>query len=120
MRSFEASEVLFAAYHDFPHSSNILTKAAIFQKPVIVSDGYLMAERVRRYRLGEVIQQKNPELCAAALRRILTDRQAWLEEHQPRWEEYRTANSREFAKRAIGQIVENIASPRTSARARKA
>ena len=45
-------DVLFAAYHKFPCSSNILTKAAIFHKPVIVSKGYCLEERVKKYSLG--------------------------------------------------------------------
>ncbi|MGJ8633864.1 MAG: hypothetical protein ACSHX7_08085 [Luteolibacter sp.] len=50
-------DVLYAAYEKFPHSSNTLTKAAIFEKPVIVSDGFLMAARVRRYGIGVVLPE---------------------------------------------------------------
>jgi glycosyltransferase involved in cell wall biosynthesis len=61
--------VIFAAYENFPHSSNILTKAAFLEKPVVVSDGYLMAERVREYGLGAVV----PEADVQAIARAITD-----------------------------------------------
>ncbi len=52
-----ASHVVFAAYTNFPNSSNIMTKAAMLGRPLVVSDGYLMAERVRKYRLGAVVPE---------------------------------------------------------------
>jgi hypothetical protein len=52
-----ASDLVFAAYTDFPNSSNVMTKAAFFQKPLVVSDGYLMAERVRKHRLGRIVPE---------------------------------------------------------------
>lgn len=51
------ADLIFAAYEDFPHSSNILTKAAAFNKFVLVNEGFLMAERIRNYQIGLVIQQ---------------------------------------------------------------
>ena len=48
----KSCDVLYAAYENFPHSSNTLTKAAIFEKPVIVSDGFLMAKRVLKLSDG--------------------------------------------------------------------
>jgi len=66
-----ACDILYAAYHDFCHSSNMLTKAALFQKPIIVSDGYYMAELVREYGLGRVIRQGDSAQCAGAIRDLL-------------------------------------------------
>lgn len=86
-------DVLFAAYHGFPHSSNTLTKAALFEKPIIVSDGHLMAARVREYRLGEVVPAGDIHATLAAVRRITHDPAAWQEAMQPRWEDYRQRHS---------------------------
>lgn len=63
-------DVLFAAYENFKYSSNILTKAAVFEKPVIVSDGYCMAERVRSYQLGVVIPEGDVQACQIALKTL--------------------------------------------------
>ena len=60
-------DIIFAAYIDFKYSSNIMTKAALFKKPIIVSEGGLMAARVRRFKTGVVIEQENAEQCLAAI-----------------------------------------------------
>ncbi|MCU0565074.1 MAG: hypothetical protein MUF49_00565 [Oculatellaceae cyanobacterium Prado106] len=65
-----ASDILFAAYEDFPYSSNLLTKAAVFQKPVIVSEGFCLGERVQQFSLGVAIAGQGTEKvdrCMAAL-----------------------------------------------------
>jgi glycosyltransferase involved in cell wall biosynthesis len=101
----QACDVIFAAYHDFPNSSNMLTKAALLERPVLVSEGYLMAERVRRYSLGEIVPENNAPLAAAGLRKILTDKAAWLDQHRPQWQEYRAAHSTEALVQAFGQLL---------------
>ncbi len=60
-------DILFAAYLQFPGSSNMLAKAALFRKPIIVSDGFYMAEQVRRYGLGLVVPEDDPAACLAAI-----------------------------------------------------
>jgi glycosyltransferase involved in cell wall biosynthesis len=49
---YKVSDLVWAAYIDFPHSSGAMTKAAMFKKPVIVSKGFLMGERTLKYNLG--------------------------------------------------------------------
>ncbi len=66
----DTCDILFAAYHDFPYSSNILTKAAVFEKPVIVSDGFCMSERVKAFGLGVSIPQGNVDKCIEALHHL--------------------------------------------------
>ena len=51
----QAATAVFAAYRGFSGSSNLLTKAAQAAKPVLVSEGGLMAERVQRYQTGHVV-----------------------------------------------------------------
>jgi hypothetical protein len=53
----KVSDVVFAAYTNFPNSSNIMTKAALLERPIVVSDGHLMAERVRKYHLGSIVPE---------------------------------------------------------------
>ncbi|MDW8465866.1 MAG: glycosyltransferase [Chloroherpetonaceae bacterium] len=65
-----ACDFIFAAYVDFKYSSNIMTKAALLKKPLIVSDGGLMAQRVRKFKIGTVIQQENVEQCLAAIEHL--------------------------------------------------
>ncbi|HWZ95449.1 MAG TPA: glycosyltransferase [Opitutaceae bacterium] len=48
------SNVIYLRYENFYGSSNLLTKAAVFRRPVIVTDEGCIAERVRLYRTGAV------------------------------------------------------------------
>lgn len=54
-------DLLYAVYHNFPHSSNFLTKSASMNVPIVVSDRYLMAERVNQFNLGFVVREDTPE-----------------------------------------------------------
>jgi hypothetical protein len=63
------SDIVFAVYRDFKRSSNMLSKAAEFEKPIIVSDDCLMGERVRRYGIGQVVQQDDVVEMYKALQR---------------------------------------------------
>lgn len=63
-----ALDVVSAAYEDFYHSSNLLTKAALFKKHVIVSKGYCMEERVKKFDLGLSVDGCNVHEYIDALR----------------------------------------------------
>ncbi len=69
--AIRASDILFAVYLDFPYSSNIQVRAAQASRPTIVTDGTLMAERSRTYRLGECIPENDLDSLVAAIGRIL-------------------------------------------------
>lgn len=99
------SDVVYAAYKDFPNSSNILTKAAVFKKPVIVSDGYVMAERVREYGLGEVVTEGDAEGIAKTLRRMLADGYSENLESRARWDEYHSVHAVERLPECFEQLL---------------
>ncbi|CAA6696230.1 MULTISPECIES: glycosyltransferase [unclassified Lentimonas] len=65
---FRQSDVIWGAYEDWPHSSNVLTLSAAFNTPLLVSDHYLMAERVLQFKLGTVLPD---ERSGAALLKAL-------------------------------------------------
>ena len=46
------SDVIFAVYRDFARSSNMLSKSAYFEKPILVAENCLMGERVSHYKIG--------------------------------------------------------------------
>lgn len=93
------ADILFAAYRDFTRSSNILAKAAMFKKPVLVSGGYLMAERVRRYGIGSVVDQDDVPGMLAALEGLMT--------RSPNPENY-AAYCEDFGERAAGDVLEEL------------
>lgn len=106
-RLIDACDIIAACYTDFPHSSNILSKAAFLKKPVIVNDGYLMAERVRKYALGEVIPQGDLSALEKAIR-ILTH---GAPDREFKWDLYADAHSLERFENAVHSLVGHISVP---------
>ena len=66
------SDIVFAVYRDFSISSNMLGKAAAFQKPIVVADNHLMGLRVAKYRIGLGVSQNDPRGMLAALEQLAT------------------------------------------------
>ncbi len=66
-----ASDVVWAAYRNVIYKSNVLTKAAWFHKPVLVSPGAIMAAQTARYRLGEIVDVNDTPAALTALQRLL-------------------------------------------------
>jgi hypothetical protein len=62
-----SSFAIYAIYRNFTISSNMLGKAAHFQKPILVSDRFLMGSRVMKYGIGLAVNENNPELALKAL-----------------------------------------------------
>ena len=67
------SDLIFAAYKQFTGSSNLLTKAAAFRKPVIVSRGLCMGRRVEQAKPPEKTTPEN----AAQLSARCVPKQGW-------------------------------------------
>lgn len=65
-----ASDLLFAVYRNFPISSNMLGKAAHFRKPLLVSNRYLMGQRVQQYGIGLTVDEKDTIAIMAAMEAI--------------------------------------------------
>jgi hypothetical protein len=65
------AHIIFAVYRDFTISSNMLGKAAAFNKPIVVAEGHLMAERVERYRLGCAVPEHDVSKMLQALYRLI-------------------------------------------------
>lgn len=61
------SDVIFAVYRDFKISSNMPGKAAAFNKPILVADGYLMAKRVAQYGIGLPVDQDDAKAMLVGL-----------------------------------------------------
>lgn len=64
-------DVLFAVYQNFPFSSNIMTKAALFRKPIVVGAGGLMAQRVKSFDLGTCCTPEDTDNCIWAIEAAL-------------------------------------------------
>jgi hypothetical protein len=83
-----SADVIWAAYRSFPNNSNILTKAALLERPVLVSDGYLMGRLAKEYGLGEVVPEGDLDAIVAALPRMVTPGYNESLRQRARWREY--------------------------------
>ena len=61
------SDVIFAVYRDFGRSSNMLSKAAYFEKTILVTEDTLMATRVQQYGIGLAVKQEDARSMLAGL-----------------------------------------------------
>jgi hypothetical protein len=101
----DTCDILFAVYPHFLSSSNLLTKAAIFEKPIVVSDAYCMGERVRKYGLGATVAEDSAPQCIAAIRQLCD--QLARDGHIPaaRYQEYREIHSPEQLRVALRTLL---------------
>lgn len=100
-----ASDVIFAAYRNFSRSSNMLAKAAIFRKPILVSDGSLMAQRVKSYKMGMVVQMDDISGMKIALN-LMRENQGFL----PGLQKFCKDTNKKSFSAAIEQFVEDAIS----------
>lgn len=96
-----AADILYAVYSQFKDSSNTLTKASIFEKPVIVSDDYLMSEKVRTYRMGAVAKFGDIKSIEKALLAVSSRSSGDFG-----FADYRRDNSYEALREALAPCVE--------------
>jgi glycosyltransferase involved in cell wall biosynthesis len=104
----QVCDVLYAAYENFPYSSNILTKAAIFEKPVIASKNYCMGERVEQFSLGYGIEEGSVSQCVSILERFHEELSTGSLSIQPDFEGYRHRHSIEQLRAAFQKILEFV------------
>lgn len=98
----DAFDILFLAYVRFYFPSGNLAYAALLRKPVIVSDGGIMAKRVTKYRLGEVVPEDDVEGCIHAIEKI--DGGRWRAE-EARWDDYYATQSVEVLRDAFRSLT---------------
>ncbi len=101
-------DILFAAYENFPFSSNILTKAAVFGKLLIVSDGFCMSKRVKAFRLGISIPEKDVDACINALHNLSKELDAHKSVLNPDFNGYKSIHSSKQLHAAFHKIFDSI------------
>jgi hypothetical protein len=99
------SEVVYAAYSDFPNTSNIMTKAAMLRKPILVSDGHLMADLTKHYSLGEVVPEGDIEAITSTLHRMIQG--AYLQQagRTGRWQDFAEQHTTERLRSALIELL---------------
>lgn len=103
-----SSDIIFAAYRNFNQSSNMLTKATFFNKPVIVSRGYLMEKRVLNFNLGLSVDQDSHEDIINAIKKINTTEWKSAFNANENVEKYYEFNSRQSVNKVIEEILNSV------------
>ena len=71
-----SSSIIFAIYENFRQSSNMLAKASLFERPLLVSKGYYMEEVVSKYKIGYAVDHNDAKSCAEMILQIDLDKQS--------------------------------------------
>ncbi len=95
------ADIIYAVYRDFKISSNMLGKAAAFNKPIVVAQEHLMGERVRAYQIGIAIPEDDAFAALEALQ-TLVERPSNLECFQA----YRSDFSTVAFKNSFFQLID--------------
>ncbi|WP_346291213.1 glycosyltransferase [Sphaerothrix gracilis] len=107
----DVCDVLFAAYENFPYSSNLLTKAAVFKKPVIVSEGYCMAARVEKFGFGVTIPEGDVDKCIEALHYLCDNPEQTLQTLNSDFAGYHSLHSVAQIRKVFQEILSKLDSP---------
>jgi len=86
-------DVLYAVYQDFSSSSNILTKAAIFKRLVLVANGYYMESIVKEFNLGLSVNETEISKQIEALEILIDQDRFYQNSGFPKFEEYQQLHS---------------------------
>ncbi len=84
----ESCDIVYCVYRDHPHSSNVISKAAAFRKPVLVNRGELMAKRVDDYRMGCILPECTAAACIQTLRQMTAPGRLTAMQQSARFPEY--------------------------------
>lgn len=97
------SNFIFAVYRNFYDSSNMLAKAAVFNKPILVSNQYLMGKRVREYGIGAVSDEEDANQMMQAIENLPLS-----EDLTKNFERYRQDFSISTLSEALYQFVRTV------------
>lgn len=107
-------DVIFAMYENFLHSSNLVTKSAIYGKSILVSSGGYMEEVVRHYKLGESVPAGDVQAALSALNRLTANDRSM--EKLAGMQEYAKEQSQERLRPIVLNFVENSMNRSTNKR----
>jgi glycosyltransferase involved in cell wall biosynthesis len=96
------SDIIYAAYVNFRQSSNLLAKASLFKKPLIVSKGSYMEEIIIKYKLGIAIEQHSITECVSAIIQLTDNKDAI---RQAFFDDYLSINSYRNLKEVFSNII---------------
>ena len=101
------SDIVYLAYENFFHSSNVQVKAAYFQKPMIVGPRHLIADRTRRFGMGWCLPEITEQAVADLLNQI-DKKEIQRVVDSARFEEFCQEHSPEQLKECLKEISDLV------------
>ena len=99
----QKSDLVYLAYENFFHSSNVQVKAAYFQKPMIAGPRHLIADRTRRFGMGWCLPEINEQAVADLFNQI-DKKEIQCVVDSARFEEFCQEHSPERLKECLKEI----------------
>ena len=112
---FSTFAVSWAAYEDFQGSSNTLTKAALFEVPVVATEGECIGARVTAFSLGATFPEGDAAGARAAIARVLDEERRGGVRRE--YDAYRKFHSRPSLDATFTRLFASLATPRLQAAA---
>jgi hypothetical protein len=103
----QKSDLVYIAYENFFHSSNVQLKAAFFGKPVIAGPQHLIAERTKRFKTGWCLPELSQKAVLDLLNRI-DEKEIGRVSREARFEEFCHEHSPERLRVVLGEICELV------------
>jgi hypothetical protein len=101
------ADILYVVY-DYAYSSNILTKAAFFNKYVVSSNKFCIGERVEKYSLGLTASPNSTEESASAINKLSKQIRNGLVNFSPQFQQYQQVHSLEHLYSQIQYLISHI------------
>ena len=89
-------------------------KAAAFEKPILVAEGYLMAERVNQYQIGLSVPEEDPKQMLGALEQLAAQPEARTKGRTEHFAAYRRDFSHEALKARFFAFLEQAMAVNTT------
>ncbi len=102
----KSCDILYCVQENFLHSSNTLTKAAIFKKPVISGNDHCIGERVKDFNLGYRIETGNINQCVDLLESVNKEFLIGELSIKPNFESYQKLHSIEQLKSRFQELLD--------------
>ncbi|MBW4518507.1 MAG: glycosyltransferase [Scytolyngbya sp. HA4215-MV1] len=100
--------LLFVVYENYPFISNILMKAAVFEKGVIASETFYIGEITQKFNLGLTVPERNVEKCVEALKDWDQVSNSTIEQYKQGCKAYRDWNSEERLHTTLEEVLSYV------------
>jgi hypothetical protein len=105
----QKSDLIYLAYENFFHSSNVQVKAAYFHKPMIAGPQHLISERTKRFKMGWCLPKISSDDVALLLSQIGSEEIQSIKQNA-HFQQFADLHSTERLEHALDEIASILSS----------